>query len=256
MSLLLYMSGFQVGGTNTMTATVAGSVATITAGTYIHDDYDAGTLLPSGGYTDFPTAVKTAFDAATSDTFTVSFDDATGLYTVSRATNFTLAFSTAADVRLRDALGFSGNKSGANTYTSDGIPKYIISAAIRARSQVSNVYEPDGIVEEAVSDGGDAYGTTLRTGELLSDWTQAYESKAATFSRDADQIGSWCWQAFFAHHRGTHPFIIHGDNNDDSSHPLYKLRADGAAFVPSRVTSDDDTYWNIPFRCRDLGDLS
>lgn len=253
---LVYTSGFQVGGTNTMTATVAGSAATITAATYMAGSYDATTLMAAGGYTDFATAVKTAFDAATSSTFTVSFSYTTGKYTISRATNFTLAFSTAADLRLRAALGFTGDKSGTNTYTSDEVPKYALLPAITARSQVSNVYEPEGIVEEAVSDGGDAYATALRTDELLSDWTQAYESKAATFTRAVTVGNAWCWQAFFAHHRGTHPFAVNGDGDDDSTNPLYRLRADGASFLPQRVTSDDDTYWSIPFRCRDLGDLN
>jgi hypothetical protein len=253
---LLYISGFQVGGTNTMTATVAGSVATITAGTYLAGDNDASALMPAGGYTAFTAIVKSVFDAATSSTFTVAFSHTTGKYTISRATNFTLAFATAADVRLRNALGFTTDKSGTNTYTSDEVPKYVLLPAITARSLVSNVYEADGIVEEAVSDGGDAYATALRTDELLSDWTQAYESKAATFTRDATVGHQWCWQAFFAHHRGTHPFELYADSGDESLEPLYRLRADGAYFAPQRVTSDDDTYWNIQFRCRDLGDMN
>ncbi len=128
--------------------------------------------------------------------------------------------------------------------------------SIGARSLVTNVYEPPDIVEEAVSDGGDAYATALRTDELLSDWTQAMESKAAAFSRSATVGNAWCWQAFFAHHRGTHPFGVTGDAGDDVGFPLYRLRADGASFTPQRVTSDDDTYWNIRFLCRDLGELS
>jgi hypothetical protein len=257
MAALIYASGFQVGGTSTMTATVAGSVATITAGTYLAGDETATAFMPVAGYTGFAAIVKSVFDAATSSTFTVAWSYTTGKYTISRAANFTLAFSTLADLRLRAALGFTGDKSGTNTYTSDEVPKYVLLPAITARTAVSNVYEPEGLVEEAVSDGGDAYGTTLRTGELLSDWTQAYESKAATFSRSATTpTHGWCWQAFFAHHRGTHPFGVTGPGTDDVTFPLYMLRADGASFAPQRVTSDDDTYWSIPFRCRDLGLLS
>ena len=259
---LIYNSGFQVGGTNTMTLSTLGTGATITAATYMAGTYDATTLMAAGGYTDFATAVKTAFDAATSSTFTVTFSYTTGLYTITRGTAFTLgAWSTAADIRLRNALGFTGTKvatdiAGTWTAVSDEVPKYVLLPAIGARSQVSNVYEPDGIVEEAVSDGGDAYATALRTDELLSDWTQAYESKAATFTRATTVGHNWCWQQFFAHHRGTHPFSVYGDGADDSTSPLYRLRADGASFLPQRVTSDDDTYWSIPFRARDLGDLN
>jgi hypothetical protein len=254
---LIYASGFLASGTNSMTCTVAGAAATITAGSYLAGDETATLLMPSAGYTAFTEIVKSVFDAATASTFTVTWSYTTGKYTISRAANFTLAFSTAADLRLRAALGFTGDKSGTNTYTSDEVPKYVLLPAITARSNVSNVYEPAGIVEEAVSDGGDAYATALRTDELLSDWTQAMESKAATFSRDAVPTHGWCWQAFFAHHRGTHPFGVTGNTGtDEETFPLYRLRADGASFVPQRVASDDDTYWNIRFLTRDLGLLA
>lgn len=252
---LLYLSGFRVGGTNTMTATVAGSVATITAATYIAGDAPVTTEWPAGGYSEFTAAVKAAFDAATASTFTVAIS-AAGLYTVSRATNFTLDFTTAADLRLRAALGFTGNKTGNKTYTSDEVPKYVLAAAVSARSNVTNLYESDGIVEEAVSDGGQAYGTALRTDEMLSDWTQAMESKAQTFTRANATVAQWTWQEFFAHQRMTHPFAVSGPADGDDTLPVYQLRADGASFRPSRVTSDDDTYWSINFRTRDLGEAN
>ncbi len=261
MAVLIYASGFRVGGTNTMTLSTLGTGATITAATYLAGDETATAFVAEGGYTPFTTAVKTAFDAATSTVFTVTWSTTTGKYTISRpTTTFTLTFSTAADVRLQRALGFTTNPvsveapAGTWSVTSDEVPKYVLLPAITARSMVSNVYETSGIVEEAVSDGGDSYGTALRTDELLSDWTQAYESKAATFSRSATTpVNGWCWQAFFAHHRGQHPFGVIGPGTDDTTFPLYMLRADGASFTPQRVTSDDDTYWSIPFKCRDLG---
>ena len=252
---LLYLSGFRVGGTNTMTATVAGAAATITEGTYIAGTAPVTTEWPAGGYSEFSAAVKSAFDTATGSTFTVTMS-AAGLYTISRATNFTLAFSTAADLRLRQALGFSADKSGSNSYTSTETPRYIIAAAVSARSNVSGLYEPDGIVEESVSDGGVAYGTALRTDEKLSDWTQAMESKSATFTRGNATTAQWTWQEFFAHQRMTHPFAVLGPADGDDTQPVYQLRADGASFRPGRVTSDDDTYWNIGFKCRDLGEAS
>lgn len=254
---LIYQSGFLVGGTNSMTCTIAGFTATITPGTYLAGNEDASAFIPSGGYTSFATALATAFDAAGGGPWTVTWSDTTGGYTISRGTNFTLSFSTDADLRLRAAIGMTGNRSGDNDYTSQEVPKYVLISAIGARSQMSNVYEPDGIVEEAVSDAGDAYGTALRTDELYSDWVQAFESKAATFTRDATVSHDWCWQAFFAHHRGTHPFGVLGPaGGDEETNPCYKLRAEGAFFRPTRVAADDDTYFSIPFRCRDLGLLS
>lgn len=254
---LVYNAGFRVGGTNTMTLSTLGTGATIAEGTYVSGDDDLSSLIAAGGYDAFTAAVKTAFDAATASTFTVAFSHTTGLYTISRGSAFALTFSTAADLRLRAALGFNGNSASATSHTSTVVPKYVMVSAIGARSSVSNLYEQEGIVEEAVSDGGDAYATALRTDELLSDWTQAMESKARTFARDAARAGYvWSWQEFFAHVRGTHPFTVYGSSDDDSTVPCYRLRADGASFRPQRVTADDDTYWGIPFRCRDLGEVN
>jgi hypothetical protein len=254
---LIYTSGFLASGSNSMTCTIAGGAATVTAASYIAGNLSASAYMPTAGYTAFTTALAAAFDAAGGGPWTVTFSYTTGKYTVSRGSNFTLSFSGASDLRLRSALGFTGNKTGASTYTSDETPKYVTIPAIAARSSVSNVYEAAGIVEEAVSDGGDAYGTALRTGELLADWTQAMESKAATFSRTVTSPShGWCWEAFFIHHRSTHPFSIYSDNEDESTSPLFRLRADGASFVPQRVASDDDTYWNIRFLTRDLGEMN
>lgn len=253
-TLQTYCSGFYVGGTDlTMSATVASAAASVTAGYYIHG-YDLAALgsfnAPWNAYSDFATAVKTTFDAATSSSFTVAWSPSTGKYTISRATNFTLTFTGNAGTRLKNALGYTSNKSGSNSYTSDGVPKYVIGAAITALSNVSDVYEPDGLVEESVSDGGDPFGTALRTAELWSDWTQTMESKAATFERISTAPGAWSWESFFKHQRMSHPFITYAP---DGLSYAYVLRADGARFKPERLASDLDTYWNIPFRCRDLG---
>lgn len=262
---LVYYSGFSVGsvaGTSKYTATVAGSAATITAGTYV----PAYNLATGGGgagiyaasqYTEFSAAVKSAFDAATASTFTVSLNALTGKYTVSRATNFTLAFSSADDLRLKYALGFTQSSySGANTYTGEEVAKFILIPQIAGRSQVSDVYEADDIVSEAVSDGGRSYAIARRTSELLSDWTQQMETYATTFTRGVTSINAWCWQAFFGHHRGTHPFVVRDDGYASlttQGETAHLLRADGGFFKPRRQDADLDARWHIDFRTRDLG---
>lgn len=263
---LIYASGFQVGGENTMTCTVAGSAATITEGTYMPGDMwalsGAQTTLvgtfEEGGYTNFTAIVKSVFDAATSSTFTVTFSETTGKYTISRSTNFTLAFSTAADLRLRAALGFTGDKSGASTYTSDSVAKYVLVPAIQARSLSTDIHEPDDIAEESVSDGGDAFVVTRKSAERMWKWEQTMESYATVFNRAATAYTGtlWTWQDFFEHTRGTHPFAVRDSGwtstqADDGD--IFRLTAKGAAFTPKRVTSDFDDLWNIPFSARWLG---
>lgn len=261
---LLYCAGFQVSSGAAMTATVAGSTATIASGYYMPAMQTSlvypvpGTAWAGAAYTNFTTAIKTAFDTATSSTFTVTFNATTGLYTISRATTFTLSFSTAADLRLRAALGFTGNKSGANTYTSDVVPAYVCRSEILGRTNVNGQFEPDDIAEEAVSDGGEAFVVTRKTGEFLMTWQQSMEPRSAVYEWAAYVAASsstipWSWQQWFSHTRGTHPFYVNDTLEGEPNGAVYRLTSKGASFRPQRVTADYDDQWIIPFEARWLG---
>lgn len=261
---LLYCAGFQVTSSASMTATVAGSAATIASGYYMPAMQTSlvyptpGVAYAGAAYTNFTTAVKTAFDAATSTTFTVTFDTTTGLYTISRATTFTLSFSTAADLRLRAALGFTGNKSGANTYTSDVVPAYVCRSEILGRSNVMGQVEPDDIAEEVVSDGGEAFVITRKTGEFIMTWQQTMEPRSAVYEWAAYKANSnssipWSWQQWFTHTRGTHPFWVNDTLEGEANGAVYRMTASGASFRPQRVTADYDDQWVVPFEARWLG---
>lgn len=261
---LLYCAGFQVSSSASMTATVAGSAATIASGYYM-PAMQTSLVYPSPGvayagaaYTNFTTAVKTAFDAATTTTFTVTFNTTTGLYTISRATTFTLSFSSASDLRLRAALGFTGNKSGANTYTSDVVPAYVCRSEILGRSNVMGQVEPDEIAEETVSDGGEAFVITRKSGEFLMTWQQTMEPRSAVYEWASYVAASsssipWSWQQWFRHTRGTHPFYVNDTLEGEPNGAVYRLTAKGASFRPQRVTADYDDQWVVPFEARWLG---
>jgi hypothetical protein len=261
---LLYCAGFQTtgsSGTGYMQAVVAGSTATIATGYYLPCDIGTSDFQSSPGvayagpaYTAFTTAIKTAFDTATSSTFTVTWSNSTGKYTISRATTFTLAFSTTAELRLRDALGFTGNKSGANTYTSDVVPAYICDSAIAGRTNVVGHYEPDDIADEAISDGGEAFVITRKTGELLMSWQQSMEPRSSVYEWAAYAASAynvpWSWQQWFRHTRGSHPFWCIDALEGEPEGVLYRLTAKGASFRPQRVTADFDDQWIVPFEAR------
>lgn len=259
---LLYAAGFQVGGTNTMTCTVDGSAATIAAGYYMPGDYYTGGIWPTPlaasytgqAYSAFTTEVGAALTAA-AGTYSCTHDPATGLYTISSGGNFTLSFSTAADLRLRAALGFSGNKSGASSYTSDYVPIYQIVSTIGGRSNVLGPYEPDDIAEEGVSDGGVDYVITRKTDEQLMSWAQMMEPRSAVYpwAKDAAGESGWTWRDWFAHTRGTHPFACGEVLSGEDYGAVYRLTARGASYRPQRVTADFDDYWSIPFEARWLG---
>jgi hypothetical protein len=249
---LLYNVGFSaVGANQSMTATIAGNAATVAASTYAH--VDLSSLMGTGNYGALSGAVQTAFNNAGGGPWTVSRNFVTGLYTISRATNFTLAFSSASDLRLRAALGFTANLSGANSYTSTVLPYYTIITEIGARSDISYPYEPDDIAEEAVSDGGVAFGTSRVTSELWNDWAQMMEPLDATFERSAVAAAPWTWQHLFRHARAQYPIQIYDTVAAISE--ICTLRAEGASFHPERYATDYDGQWSIPFRTRYLGML-
>ena len=138
------------------------------------------------------------------------------------------------------------------TTTSDVRPYYVIVPAITARSQVSDVYEPDDIVSEAVSDGGTSFAISKDTTETFSDWEQQMESASATLARSAVAAVPWTWEAFFKHLRGAYPFRL----VDGSTSTVHTLREKGAAFTGTtrrRVAVDYDDLWIIMLMTRDLG---
>jgi hypothetical protein len=156
---------------------------------------------------------------------------------------------------MRRALGFTGNVTSTTSAVSDTRPYYVIDTQIAGRSRFTDVYEPDEIVEEAVSDGGVSFAVAKETTELYCDWTQSMETKSSTLLRAATSAVPWTWEHFVKHLRGTHPFAVYGDSANGT---VYKLRAESASFgssVRARVTADYDDLWNINLRCRDLGAL-
>jgi hypothetical protein len=256
MATLYYLAGFSTSGTaQSMGATVGGAAATITAGTYAFSSLHS--VMGTGNYTAFGTVIESSFNAAHAGTYHATWSSSTYKWTIYRETaGFTLAFSGAAALRLRAALGFSGNPSTAGTladpHVSDVRPYYVMVPDITGRSEFTDLYEPDDIVEEAVSDGGTSYAVSRQTSELWCDWSQMMEPKAAVFTYAAAAATPWTWQAFVRHVRGQHPFGVYESATDDSCH---KLRADGGSFKPGRYAADYDGLWTIPFLTRYLGAL-
>lgn len=257
MAYLTYLAGFDTAEIGAFSVAVAVSApvgtsgtATITAGRYAHASLSAtyGSLAYSAFRSQLQTQLNTA---AAGNNFVVSYDTATAAYTIGGDYDFTLTWTGTGGTNLKRALGFTADLSGADSYTSTVRPYYVINAAIAARSQFSDVYEPDDIVVEAVADGGSPYAVSKDTEELWSDWLQYGESKAATLSASATASVPWTWQHFFKHLRGQHAFGTY----DGTTVNVYKLRDKGASFnaqVRSRVVADYDDLWQIRFFCRHL----
>lgn len=249
---LIYYAAWDVTAlpmTLTVTGTGAGSYSLSASQMYAH--YELGNDPGTGLYID-SLGSGLAIAGLTAAGFTVSLNLTTLRYTISRgAGTFALTFSTDAQLNMMYALGFTASTGLATSHTGTAAPYYLIQAAIGGRSQYSDLYEPDDLAQEAVSDGGSAFIVSKDTDELWCDWVQQMESKQATLTRAA--AGSqWTWQDFFKHCRGTYPFGVIGDGDDH----LYQLRAEGAHFgidTRQRVTPDYDDLWNISLRTRYLG---
>lgn len=243
-----------------MTCTVAGFAASVASGYYAHQTLASctinGVTVPSvTSYTALGVAVKTALDAAGGGPYTVTHSATTHLYTISRATTFTLNFSGgAANTRLAHALGFtSTNHTGANSYTSDVRPYYVIVPTEAGRmGMLPFLYEPEDIVETAMSDGGTPYSTARNTNEAWSDWTQPFEAKAACYDTAALAAAPWTWQMFFRHTRGTRPFAVYESTLFNA---VYKNRPEGARWKITPVNSDLDTLYNLAFHAYYVGAL-
>ena len=248
-----YLAGWDTAAIGTFSVVVGGTVgsgtATVAADTYSHTDLSA--VMGTGEYTAFAAAVQTALNAVAVG-WTVSYSTATHAYTISNATAFTLTWTGDAGKNLQRALGFAASVGSTTTTTSTVRPYYVIVPAITARSQVSDVYEPDDIVKEAESVGGSSFAISKDTTETLSDWEQQMESASATLARSAVAAVPWTWEAFFKHLRGAYPFRL----VDGSTSTVHTLREKGAAFTGTtrrRVAVDYDDLWIIMLMTRDLG---
>ena len=248
-----YLAGWDTAAIGTFSVVIGGTVgsgtATVTASTYSHTDLSS--VTGTGTYTAFATAVQAALNAVVAG-WTVSYSTSTYAYTISHATAFTLTWTGTGGTNLQRALGFTATVGSTTSATSTVRPYYVIVPAISARSQVSDVYEPDDIVKEAVSDGGTSFAIAKATTETLSDWEQQMESASATLARSAVAAVPWTWEAFFKHCRGAYPFRL----VDGSTSTVHTLREKGAAFTGTtrrRVAVDYDDLWIIMLMTRDLG---
>jgi len=229
-----------------------------TTGKHVHKD------VFTAGVSAHPTALKAALDASPdTSTYTVTFNTSgsnAGKYTISRDTvaNFALTFSSrgAAGVRARQILGFTGDQSGASSYTSDIYPYYMLSSGgkpdvngnspIAAKTLIELDYSPI-VTEEAEADDGTAYGTTRRTAPKYLDFALELQPKELVLDQYATGAVPWTWQKFFEHHR-LHRERFGVFDNTASEKTVHRLRKEGEGFNrATREPTEPDVlnYWTI-----------
>lgn len=196
--------------------TIGGSLETLTVdeGRYFNDAFVAGDSLAQ--------AVANALNTHSGvggNPFAVAYDLAAGEYTISRTGAFDIDFPVTA---ARDWLGFSGNVSGASSYTSDQVAQgTIFAGSDRARftgrqayyqvNQTRSQAGPVAIIGTGVETFGARWEHAL---ELVTGVPDPLESG----SRDDDSsVVPWVWHDFFRHHLQFYvgePFRFYADVND------------------------------------------
>lgn len=279
--------------------------------------------------TKFADALETAMNSASAAGYTVTFNETTLAYTITKAST-TFTIDTGTNALMSRILGLTPTAhSAAISFTSDIRPHYLIDVYVGGRSYVSDDYEPGGISYDAEADDGTSYGLSRKHAPVYEDFKIAAESKHATFAKfaygyhpitltstitsgvstsftadgatpipagasiyntsavnifsgftvssvggsdsDASSVTmsgvastsasssatlyagfntvGWSYQHLFKHCRTDEYFSMH----DGRERKLLRLRANGASFLPERMTADYDDQWIIPFQTRVVG---
>lgn len=212
-------------------------------------------------YAAFPTILGTALtnDTQLSGTFTVTLDQATGLYTLKRTGNTSWTIDAGTNALARNVLGLA--TSGAISSASDGAgnhqivsarrPYYVILGTRGGRSDLEGPEEPDDISEEAEDDAGEHYGISVDTAAEYWRWVIAAEPEAATRKSKATASVPWTWQHAIQHARNIYPF---GLIDSSESIACYLLK-ESAPFRGERLWPNFEATWNIPMSVRVKGTL-
>lgn len=192
---------------------------------------------------DFALRLQTTLNAnaTLAGTYTVTFSPTTQKYTIAANQTFAITLDTVG----AKVLGFTSNKSGANTYTSDVRVWYSLLLTAPGVSNVSDEYEPAGYSEDAYTEGGDAYGITVGVFPKFYDFTVVMEPLAAVHEYAAAASAPWTFKHFWAHVRNTQSFLLLVPPNVGTVH---RMRAEAARFAPQRVVADFNDLWNLQFQ--------
>lgn len=231
--------------------------------TFAHIDLSA--VTGTGTYVEFATALQAELNSVSS-LYGVAFNASNG-YTIEYG-GAVLSIDltgTDAQVNMRRVLGFTGDRTGDTTYTSQVRPWYFIVPAIDGVTKPSDERQPAGISTGGVSDGAATCQRARDLAEVWSDWDQAGEDMrdaggtafaagTRVYTRQATAAVPWTYQDAW-HHMKAHgdPFAV---KHSVTGTTVHRLRADGRSFKPARVGGVDIDIWNIPFRTREIGRLA
>lgn len=222
---------------------------TLSTGTYfLRTDASASTgdfasLVTS--YTDLLTAIEDDFNANGSGTWSITFD------VTSKLVQFDVTGGgvTAASITPTSGGGLVGLDSAASGSTAlegDRTPDYYIDSDIGYWAEWDErEVEPDAMVDVVAHDGT-PHGIAPEGVETHLDLVVPMEPRAKVYTRFAASSDPWAWQALFRHVRNVEPLAIY----DGEETHFVRLRKEGAAFRPRKVSQDYVGHYDVPLLTR------
>lgn len=202
-------------------------------------------------------ALKVALDSHTTlNAFTTAFDPVTGKWTISNAAAFRLNFDDAslggAGLPLRDYLGYTGNKTGASSYTGDAVGQYVIFANSGVSHDTDWKAEKDKSTSIA-EDGTPAHVGTLSTRRFRK-WKHLHELTDGASSPLASPIDDpggtivpWTWFDFWEYHSRTgQPFVDVTGGDMANAHNYTMFLENTETFDKEKTRSNSTLWWTMP----------
>lgn len=161
----------------------AHSPASFSSGTYEHGTVGYGSFCTRAGltgYNTFGTSLQSAMQAVAGGGRTITVTFAAGKYTVAiDSGTFSLNFSGsgAAGTLMRKLLGFSGDKTGATSYTSDFYPWFVIKPTVAGLTNYIQPTRQEGVIKGTVTASGQPYRLAPTSIVRNAMWEHRFEPK-------------------------------------------------------------------------------
>lgn len=203
-------------------------------------------------YTLFAEELDTAMnnDTASTHTFTVTWSPATNRYTIAvDSGTIAVVWSGAAQVRMRDLLGFSASLPAAASHTSTLCPRFSIEPSIAYMTGwIDFVAQPDRVAMGQTDGGG---LTTLRPNLIpfRTAWSHEYEpiDQAHRHSQAVADSPLWTWSDMWMEGAGHGEWVFFCEYAA-SPHPSLDRRF---AFQIANANFDDSTVRQTSKSLRD-----
>jgi len=250
---LRFDAGFDVTAFGTLRISDGATDADVTGGRLCH--LNLGSVIP-GSYSVLSNAINSAMTGAGINAVVAYLS--TGRYRIAAGAspiNITAGVdeADASHARMGQVLGFStspGSIAAGNSVTGDIVPYFMIEAAMGGASDATDDYE-GGSSEAMEAEDGTSYGVAPTSAPRYSDFTVAFEPRAAVYARAAVASAPWTWEHFYQHCRVVHPFAVTDDFGEGVT--VHKLMPSSDRLKPKRVVRDYRELHDLKMKTRVLG---